>query len=210
MGKEPDVIRAVQETISRLGGIDIIISNAGYTRFSEFADLTSTTAEDWDTVSHLQISPSRSFLLISHHSIATRKLNANFSQCYAVNVKAQRKQLFPSKFISLVLRNMFHPYSPLSAPSLLISPNLWIKQKPQPHLLILHRHTPPRSLPNIHIQSRRRSPNNEFQYRSNPSIWKFHALQRHQSSTDPPNEMSSLHTRSEDTSKRCIAWVVVD
>jgi len=49
MGKEADCTRAVQETVSKLGGIDILISNAGYTRFSKFSDLYAPTAEDWDT-----------------------------------------------------------------------------------------------------------------------------------------------------------------
>lgn len=71
MGKEADCIRVVQETISGLGGIDIIISNAGYTRFSEFADLSATTAEDWDTVSNLHSS------LHSHLQPNWKKMNAN-------------------------------------------------------------------------------------------------------------------------------------
>ncbi|KAF8865013.1 short chain dehydrogenase/reductase [Acephala macrosclerotiorum] len=49
MGKEEDVIKTIKETISQLGGLDIIISNAGYTRFSSFADLSAPTTEDWDT-----------------------------------------------------------------------------------------------------------------------------------------------------------------
>lgn len=49
MGKEADCIRSVKETIAAFGSIDIIISNAGYTRFSEFGDLSATTVEDWDT-----------------------------------------------------------------------------------------------------------------------------------------------------------------
>lgn len=73
-GREADCIRVVKETISKLGGLDIIISNAvrdthlefysksntrkGYTRFTEFGNLNDPTVEDWDT-------------------------------CYAVNVKAQ-------------------------------------------------------------------------------------------------------------------------
>lgn len=48
MGLEADCIRTVHEAISALGGLDIIISNAGYTRFSTFSDLSSPTAEDWD------------------------------------------------------------------------------------------------------------------------------------------------------------------
>jgi NAD(P)-dependent dehydrogenase (short-subunit alcohol dehydrogenase family) len=40
--------RAVQETIKQLGGLDIIIANAGWTRFSEWKDLNSMTEEEWD------------------------------------------------------------------------------------------------------------------------------------------------------------------
>jgi NAD(P)-dependent dehydrogenase (short-subunit alcohol dehydrogenase family) len=49
MGKEADVTNSVKETISKLGGLDVIISNAGYTRFSTFNDLNAPTVEDWDT-----------------------------------------------------------------------------------------------------------------------------------------------------------------
>jgi NAD(P)-dependent dehydrogenase (short-subunit alcohol dehydrogenase family) len=49
MGLEVDCIRTVKEAISGFGGLDIIISNAGYTRFSTFSDLSALTAEDWDT-----------------------------------------------------------------------------------------------------------------------------------------------------------------
>lgn len=40
--------RAVQETIKQLGGLDLIISNAGWTRFSEWSDLESMSEEEWD------------------------------------------------------------------------------------------------------------------------------------------------------------------
>lgn len=49
MGLEADCVRAVQEAVSALGGLDIIISNAGYTNFSDFTDLAAPTTEDWDT-----------------------------------------------------------------------------------------------------------------------------------------------------------------
>ncbi|KAE8454084.1 hypothetical protein EG329_007862 [Mollisiaceae sp. DMI_Dod_QoI] len=49
MGKEADCINVVQETIRQLGGLDIIIHNAGYTRFSTFSDLSAPTVDDWDT-----------------------------------------------------------------------------------------------------------------------------------------------------------------
>ncbi|TVY17661.1 Granaticin polyketide synthase putative ketoacyl reductase 2 [Lachnellula arida] len=48
MGIEADCISVVQTTISALSGLDIIISNAGYTRFSKFSDLSAPTAQDWD------------------------------------------------------------------------------------------------------------------------------------------------------------------
>jgi NAD(P)-dependent dehydrogenase (short-subunit alcohol dehydrogenase family) len=48
MGIEADCKRVVQETLTQLGGLDIIIANAGYTRFCTFSDLNSPTTEDWD------------------------------------------------------------------------------------------------------------------------------------------------------------------
>lgn len=49
MGKEASCTATVREAISHLGGLDIIISNAGFTRFSQFNDLYAPTTEDWDT-----------------------------------------------------------------------------------------------------------------------------------------------------------------
>lgn len=40
--------RAVQETIREFGGIDIVIANAGWTRFSDWKDLDSMSEEEWD------------------------------------------------------------------------------------------------------------------------------------------------------------------
>ncbi|KAK2625265.1 hypothetical protein QTJ16_005634 [Diplocarpon rosae] len=48
MGFEADVVSTVKSAIELLGGLDIIISNAGYTRFSTFSDLSAPTTEDWD------------------------------------------------------------------------------------------------------------------------------------------------------------------
>ncbi|KAB8301124.1 hypothetical protein EYC80_003027 [Monilinia laxa] len=44
---ESDCISVVKETIKGLGGLDVIISNAGYTRFSTFSDISAPIAEDW-------------------------------------------------------------------------------------------------------------------------------------------------------------------
>ena len=40
--------RVVQAAIEHLGGLDMIIANAGWTRFSEWKDLDSMTEEEWD------------------------------------------------------------------------------------------------------------------------------------------------------------------
>ncbi|KAF7904965.1 uncharacterized protein EAF01_005487 [Botrytis porri] len=47
MSQESDCISVVKETIKEFGGLDIIISNAGYTRFSTFSDLSAPTPDDW-------------------------------------------------------------------------------------------------------------------------------------------------------------------
>ncbi|KAF2690813.1 short chain dehydrogenase/reductase [Lentithecium fluviatile CBS 122367] len=40
--------KAVEETIEKLSGIDIVIANAGWTRFSEFDNLDSMDESEWD------------------------------------------------------------------------------------------------------------------------------------------------------------------
>ncbi|KAB2108587.1 hypothetical protein AG0111_0g3519 [Alternaria gaisen] len=40
--------RAVRETIEQLGGLDIVLANAGWTRFAEWKDLDSMSEEEWD------------------------------------------------------------------------------------------------------------------------------------------------------------------
>ncbi|KAF1358770.1 short chain dehydrogenase/reductase [Lizonia empirigonia] len=40
--------RAVQETVDQLGGIDIVIANAGWTKFCEWKDHDGMTEEEWD------------------------------------------------------------------------------------------------------------------------------------------------------------------
>jgi len=48
MGLEADCVKTVEIAIERLGGLDIIVSNAGYTRFVTFNDINAPTVEDWD------------------------------------------------------------------------------------------------------------------------------------------------------------------
>jgi NADP-dependent 3-hydroxy acid dehydrogenase YdfG len=40
----------VKETVEKLGGLDIIIANAGWTRFSDFKDLHALSHDDWNKV----------------------------------------------------------------------------------------------------------------------------------------------------------------
>ncbi|KAF2279657.1 short chain dehydrogenase/reductase [Westerdykella ornata] len=40
--------RSIEETIEKLGGLDIVIANAGWTRFSNFADLDALDEPEWD------------------------------------------------------------------------------------------------------------------------------------------------------------------
>lgn len=42
----------VKESIKALGGLDIIISNAGWTKVTFFGDLYAMNEEEWDKVSH--------------------------------------------------------------------------------------------------------------------------------------------------------------
>ncbi|KAF2635858.1 short chain dehydrogenase/reductase [Massarina eburnea CBS 473.64] len=48
MTSTDECARAVEETITGLGGIDIVLANAGWTRFSTFADLDSMSYDEWD------------------------------------------------------------------------------------------------------------------------------------------------------------------
>ncbi|KAL2000975.1 hypothetical protein VTN02DRAFT_2376 [Thermoascus thermophilus] len=47
-GIQDDCIRVVRSSIELLGGLDIVISNAGWTKFAKFGDLNALTEDDWD------------------------------------------------------------------------------------------------------------------------------------------------------------------
>lgn len=40
----------VQETVKNLGGLDIIIANAGWTKLSKFGDLHALNDDEWNKV----------------------------------------------------------------------------------------------------------------------------------------------------------------
>lgn len=45
-----DNSRMVKETVDQLGGLDIIIANAGWTRFAKFGDLNDLSDDEWNKV----------------------------------------------------------------------------------------------------------------------------------------------------------------
>lgn len=45
-----DCENTIKMSISELGGLDIIISNAGWTKLSEFGDLHALSEAEWDKV----------------------------------------------------------------------------------------------------------------------------------------------------------------
>ncbi|KAL1968875.1 hypothetical protein VTN77DRAFT_1236 [Rasamsonia byssochlamydoides] len=47
-GIRDDCVRVVKTTIELLGGLDVVISNAGWTKFSNFSDLDALTEDEWD------------------------------------------------------------------------------------------------------------------------------------------------------------------
>ncbi|CEJ54480.1 hypothetical protein PMG11_00788 [Penicillium brasilianum] len=47
-GSQSDCINAVKTTIEQLGGIDVVISNAGWTKMTKFSDLDAMDDADWD------------------------------------------------------------------------------------------------------------------------------------------------------------------
>ncbi|KAI7351116.1 hypothetical protein KC354_g12546 [Hortaea werneckii] len=47
-GNLSDCTRCVHQTIAAFGGLDIIIGNAGWTKFTDFADLSAMNEEEWN------------------------------------------------------------------------------------------------------------------------------------------------------------------
>lgn len=45
-----DMVRLVKESVEQLGGLDIIINNAGWTRFTTFGDIHDLKHDEWDKV----------------------------------------------------------------------------------------------------------------------------------------------------------------
>ncbi|CUS09946.1 unnamed protein product [Tuber aestivum] len=48
VGAEENCVRIVNKCIALFGGVDVIVSNAGWTRISDFGDLFALSEADWD------------------------------------------------------------------------------------------------------------------------------------------------------------------
>lgn len=60
-GVPEDNARLIKETVEGLGGLDVIVANAGWTRFADFGNLNDLSLEEWNkcwacnVMSHLQL-----------------------------------------------------------------------------------------------------------------------------------------------------------
>ncbi|KAI1616123.1 short chain dehydrogenase [Exophiala viscosa] len=55
IGVAADCIRLVKETVEHLGGLDVIVNNAGWTRFVKFGDIYAFEHEEWDKCWHTNV-----------------------------------------------------------------------------------------------------------------------------------------------------------
>ena len=56
LGVRADITRLVDETIAIMGRLDVVVSNGGWTRFSNFADLEDGIEEaDWDRCFNMNV-----------------------------------------------------------------------------------------------------------------------------------------------------------
>lgn len=56
IGQRDEIRRLVAETIQRMGRLDVVISNAGWTRITEFSDLRQADDEaDWDRCFNMNV-----------------------------------------------------------------------------------------------------------------------------------------------------------
>ena len=55
MGKQEDISRLVDETVALRGRLDVVISNAGWTRITDFANLEEADEESWDRCFNMNV-----------------------------------------------------------------------------------------------------------------------------------------------------------
>ncbi|KAJ5133628.1 uncharacterized protein N7443_004749 [Penicillium atrosanguineum] len=74
-GIQADCVRLIRTAIEKFKGLDIIISNAGWTRFSNFEDLYALDENEWDKVRRI-------------NSTSDLGSNITYPKCWATNVKS--------------------------------------------------------------------------------------------------------------------------
>ncbi|CAI7592639.1 unnamed protein product [Penicillium pancosmium] len=57
-GSQTDCINAVKTTIEQLGGLDVIVSNSGWTKMTNFGDLDAMDDADWDKCWNMNVKSS--------------------------------------------------------------------------------------------------------------------------------------------------------
>ncbi|KAJ6020899.1 hypothetical protein N7540_006403 [Penicillium herquei] len=57
-GKQESAASTVKSSIEQLGGLDVVISNAGWTKITEFSDLDAMDDEDWDKCWNINVKSS--------------------------------------------------------------------------------------------------------------------------------------------------------
>jgi len=64
VGSRPDITRLVSETVAAMGQLDVVVSNAGWTRFTHFTELDEAMVEsDWDRCFNMNV---KSHLFLMH------------------------------------------------------------------------------------------------------------------------------------------------
>ncbi|CAI7574780.1 hypothetical protein N7533_002636 [Penicillium manginii] len=57
-GSQTDCVNAVKTTIEQLGGLDVIVSNSGWTKMTNFGDLDAMDDADWDKCWNMNVKSS--------------------------------------------------------------------------------------------------------------------------------------------------------
>lgn len=77
VGSRPDIIRLVDEAVSVMGRLDVVISNSGWTRMTDFNNLDAGVQEDdWDRCFNMNV---KSHLFLLH---ASRKYLDTVDGCF--------------------------------------------------------------------------------------------------------------------------------
>ncbi|KAF3010079.1 hypothetical protein E8E13_011598 [Curvularia kusanoi] len=55
MGKQEEISRLVDETVALMGSLDVVVSNAGWTRITNFANLEEADEESWNRCFNMNV-----------------------------------------------------------------------------------------------------------------------------------------------------------